>query len=200
MDFPSILGLIAGIFLISGYLPYIYEVIKNKTVPNRASWFIWALSTAVILVGVHQTGTNEAIWVPIADALGCFIIFVLSIPKGVGGWKKTDQISLAICFISLFIWWYTGDPIISLVTNLLIYVSGYIPTIKKAIENPITESLSAWSLFFIGVVLNLITVAIGSDTGFAIWLYPIVLVLTVGTLFFFLIKPRMIRKKKKSRK
>jgi|SRR3989344_1855315 len=205
MDFSSLLGLVAGVFLITGYVPYIYEVIKNKTVPNRASWFIWSLSTAVLLFGVMDTGTHEAIWVPVADALGCFIIFVLSIPKGVGGWKRTDQISLLICFLSLGIWWYTGDALLALFMNLAVYVSGYIPTIKKSIDNPMTESLFAWSLFFIGVVLNLITVAIGSDTGFAVWLYPIVLVATVGTLCFFLVgrfksKKGKIQSKGKKRK
>ena len=200
MDFASVLGFIAGLFLISGYFPYIYEIIKNKTVPNRASWFIWSLSTAILFFGVDQTGTNEAIWVPIADALGAFIIFVLSIPKGVGGWKKSDRISLAVCFASLLIWWYTGNPLIALFMNLSVYISGYIPTIAKSIKNPKTESLSAWTLFFIGVILNLATVIIGNDTGFAVWLYPIVLVATVGTLYYFLIRDAGKGRKNKLKK
>lgn len=196
MDFVSILSIIAGIFLIAGYVPYIYEVIKNKTTPSRISWFIWSLSTAIILFGVKGTGTNEAIWVPIADALGCFIIFILSIPKGVGGWTKADKISLAICFSSLFIWWYTGSLLVALLMNLLVYVSGYIPTIEKAFYDPKSESYFAWSLFFIGVLLNLIVVIIGTDTGFAVWLYPVVLVVCVGTLFAFLNrKVKIVRNK-----
>lgn len=188
MSLPEYIGIISGLFLIVGYIPYTYEIFKGTSVPNRASWFIWSLSTATILIGVHETGTNEAIWVPIADAIGCFLIFILSIFFGTGGWSKTDKISLFISAISLLIWWYTGDAIIALITNLLIYVSGYIPTIKKSITNPQTESLAAWTCFLIGVVLNLLTVIIGTDTGFAVWFYPIVLVATVGTLYFFLIR------------
>jgi hypothetical protein len=188
MDLPYIIGIIAGIFLIGGYIPYIKDVLSGSTKPNRASWIIWSLSTAVILIGVKETGTNEAIWVPIADAVGCFVIFLLAIWKGVGGWSVTDKVAFAICLISLFIWWVTGNPLIALITNLCIYVSGYIPTIKKSIRHPKSESLTAWSLFLIGVILNLVTVIIGTDTGFAVWLYPIVLVLTVGTLYYFLIR------------
>lgn len=195
MDFASVLGFVAGIFLIGGYIPYIYEVIKNRTFPNRTSWFIWALSTTILFFGVNQTGTHEAIWVPLADAVGCTLIFLLSIPKGVGGWNKSDRISLTICFASLFIWWYTGSVLVALFMNLLVYVSGYIPTIAKSIKNPMTESLTAWTLFFIGVVLNLVTVIIGNDTGFAVWLYPIVLVVTVGTLYYFLIRKPKGQKK-----
>lgn len=200
MNLPSVLALIAGIFLISGYFPYIYEVIKSKTKPSRVSWFIWSLSTAIILFGVTGTGTHEAIWVPIADAIGCFVIFVLSIPKGVGGWTKTDKISLSVCFASLLIWWYTGSILVALLANLVVYTSGYIPTIAKSIKDPESESLFAWTLFFIGVLLNLVVIIIGNDTGFTVWLYPIVLVLTVGTLYYFLIRKVKTNKKKLSKK
>ncbi|MEK7201764.1 MAG: hypothetical protein AAB737_03965 [Patescibacteria group bacterium] len=197
MNLPELLGIVSGVFLISGYVPYIYEVIKKKTIPNRASWFIWALSTTIILFGVHETGTNEAIWVPVADALGCIGIFLLSLRLGVGGWSPTDRISLAISVASLIILFFTRDAFVALLMNLGIYVSGYIPTIRKATIDPTSESMVAWSLFFIGVLLNLVTVVLGTDTGVAVWLYPIVLVLTVGTLYACLVLPairRMLRK------
>lgn len=194
MTVPEFLGVISGMFLISGYAPYIYEVIKKKTIPNRASWFIWALSTTIILFGVHETGTNEAIWVPVADALGCIGIFLLSLRLGVGGWSPTDRVSLAICVASLIILFFTRDAFVALLMNLGIYVSGYIPTIRKALKDPSSESMVAWSLFFIGVLLNLVTVAFGTDTGVAVWLYPIVLVLTVGTLYACIVLPVLKRK------
>ncbi len=190
MTLPQAIGFVSGLFLITGYIPYIYEVIKGKTKPNRASWLIWALSTTIILFSVKETGTHEAIWVPIADAVGCSLIFILAIFRGVGGWSKTDQVSFAICLTSLIILWITGNPLIALLMNLLIYVSGYISTIKKAVIDPKSESLFAWSFFLIGVILNLATVIVGTDTGFAVWLYPIVLVATVGTLYGILLKPK----------
>lgn len=188
MNLPVLLGIISGVFLIGGYIPYIYEVLKGTTTPNRASWFIWALSTAIILFGVKEAGTHEAIWVPIADALGCSVIFLFSLFWGVGGWSRTDKISLVICMASVGIFFVTGNAFVSLVMNLLIYVSGYIPTIQKAYQDPKSESFAAWTLFFVGVVLNLITVAIGTDTGLAVWLYPIVLIATVGTLYVILLR------------
>ncbi len=195
MTLPEIVGLISGLLLIGGYIPYIYEVLKGTDVPNRASWFIWSLSTAVILLGVKETGTHEAIWVPVADAFGCFIIFILSIRFGVGGWARTDKISLGVAIASLVLGWFTGNPLIALLTNLVIYISGYVSTIKKSIAHPESESFLAWTLFFAGVVLNLVTVIIGTDKGFEVWLYPIVLVVTVGILYSFLVRrfvPKLI--------
>lgn len=183
MTIPEILGVVSGILLISGYVPYIYEVIRKTTVPNRASWFIWSLSTIILFFGAKETGTHDAIWVPLADALGCTLIFLFALPWGTGGWSKTDRVSLLICLGSLILWWYTGNALIALVANLVVYVSGYVPTIRKAWLMPGKESRIAWSFFFAGVVLNLVVVAFGTDTGFAVWLYPIVLVLTVGTLY-----------------
>lgn len=188
MTTAETIGIISGIFLITGYIPYIYEVIKKTTIPNRASWLIWTISTVTILFGLEETGTSEAIWVPVADAIGCSLIFLMAIFVGTGGWSKTDRFSFAISVISIALWWYTGNPLVGLFTNLLIYISGYIPTIAKSIRDPYHESLTAWSFFLIGVVLNLVTVIIGKDTGYLVWLYPIVLVATVGTLYFFLIR------------
>jgi hypothetical protein len=188
MTIPEILGVISGALLIIGYIPYIYEVLKKTSVPNRASWFIWSLSTIVLFFGAKETGTHDAIWVPLADAVGCTLIFLCAIPWGVGGWSKTDRFSLFICLASLVLWWYTGNALVALLANLVVYVSGYVPTIKKAWDMPGKESRLAWSFFFFGVVLNLIAVALGTDTGFAVWVYPIVLVLTVGTLYAILWK------------
>jgi hypothetical protein len=190
------LAIVAGIFLITGYVPYIYEVFRGTDIPSRMSWLIWSLSTAIILIGVRETGTIEAIWVPIADAVGCFAIFILSFRYGTGGWGRADKISLAIVAASLLIWWYTGDALIALVMNLLIYVSGYISTIAKAIKRPRSESVVAWSIFLVGVILNLIAVMIGTDEGFAVWLYPIVLICMVGTLYYFLTRRFFYRLRK----
>jgi len=196
MNFTALLGQISGLFLIGGYIPYILELIKGKTVPNRTSWLIWSLSTILLLWSTHKTGTTEAIWVPVADALGCTIIFLLSIKRGTGGWAKTDLISLGVCVVSIILYFMTENALFILLLNLIIYTSGYIPTIQKSIHHPEEESFSAWSLFMIGVVLNLLTVAFGTDSknsDLTVWLYPIVLVCTVGTLYFYLLRDKLKR-------
>ena len=187
-DLVNNLSILSGIFLIAGYIPYIYEVVKGTTIPNKASWLIWSLSTVTIIFTLGETGTHEAILFPIADASGCTIIFILSLFIGEKGWSKTDRVSFMVCIVSLIFWLYSGNALIALIANLIVYTSGYIPTITKTIKNPYAESFTAWTFFMIGVVLNLVTVSIGNDTGFAVWLYPIVFVLTVGTLYFLLIR------------
>jgi hypothetical protein len=188
MQLIPTIALLSGVFLISGYIPYFLDVLRGKTVPSRASWIIWAFSTAILLFGVLGTGTHEAVWVPVADAVGCFVIFILSIGFGTGGWSRTDQMSFLVCAASLVVWYLTGSALVALIMNLLVYISGYIPTIAKAWKEPRSESLAAWSLFLIGVLLNLLVVAIGHDKGFAIWLYPSVLVAVVGTLYVVLLR------------
>ncbi len=194
MNTPQILGILAGIFISIGYIPYVYEVITKKTVPSRASWLIWSISTIIIAVSVQLTGTTEAIWFPILDAVGCTIIFLLAIPYGSGGWTNTDKFSFAICIASLIVWYTTGNPLTALLMNLTVYVSGYIPTIGKVWRDPRHESRLAWSLFFVGSLVNLIAVLIGNDTGFAVWFYPTVLTVVVGMLFVLLLRKNGIRR------
>ena len=188
MNLPQILGLIAGILISVGYIPYVYEVLIKKTVPSRASWIIWSISTIIIAISVQLTGTTEAIWFPILDAAGCTLIFLLSIPYGSGGWTNTDKFTFAICIASLIVWYATGNPLTALMMNLTVYVSGYIPTIGKVWRDPRHESRLAWSLFFAGSLVNLIAVLIGNDTGFAVWFYPVVLMIAVGSLYALLLR------------
>ncbi len=188
MNTPQIIGLIAGILISIGYIPYIYEVLAKKTVPSRASWLIWSISTIIIAFSVQLTGTHEAVWFPILDAVGCTLIFLLAIPYGSGGWTKTDRISFAICLASLIVWYFSGSALVALLMNLSVYVSGYIPTIAKVWKNSHNESFLAWTFFFAGTVLNLIAVLIGNDTGFAVWFYPVILMTAVGSLYVLLFK------------
>ena len=194
MNFPQILGLIAGILISVGYVPYVYEVLTKKTVPSRASWLIWSISTIIIALSVQLTGTTEAIWFPILDAVGCTLIFLLAIPYGSGGWTKTDRISFTICVASLIVWYFSGSALVALLMNLSVYVSGYIPTIAKVWKNSHDESFLAWTFFFAGTVLNLIAVLIGNDTGFAVWFYPTVLTVVVGMLFLLLLRKNGVHK------
>jgi hypothetical protein len=72
--------------------------------------------------------------------------------------------------------------------NLSVYVSGYIPTIVKVWKNVHEESRLAWTFFFAGTILNLIAVLIGNDTGFAVWFYPVILMIAVGSLYVLLFR------------
>ncbi|MFA6365385.1 MAG: hypothetical protein WCW78_03215 [Candidatus Paceibacterota bacterium] len=92
-DIKAVFGVLAGLFSIASYVPYIRSILNPKggTKPNRASWFIWAGVSGIIAVSSYASGARETIWVPIGYVIGSSIIALFSIKYGEGGWTPFDQ-------------------------------------------------------------------------------------------------------------
>jgi hypothetical protein len=174
MDLPNIAGILAGFVAASGFIPYIYSILKGKTRPNRASWLIWAALGGLLFASYVSSGASTTIWQPLSFAIGPVIVFVLSIKHGVGGYNKLDVFCLAGAALGLLLWKLSNEPQAALYLSIFVDALGFLPTIKKAYFQPGSESRLAWSIGVTSTVINLF--AINSWT-LEIALYPIYLVI-----------------------
>ena len=171
MDWKFYIGILAGVVAFFAYVIYIRSILKGETKPNKATWWIWTLMGAVIGVSYYLSGAVNTIWVPFVEFLGPFSIALLSLKYGEGGLNdKTDIICLTGATISIILWIIFKNPVVALVTNLVIDAFALIPTIKKSYKRPAGEDFWAW--FGTGVAdgMNLFAV---ERFSFAILLYPI---------------------------
>ena len=105
--------------------------------------------------------------------LGCLIILLLSIKRGMGGWAKLDIVSLMIAGIGICLWQVTRNPILALYFSILADFSGSVPTLIKAYRYPQTES----PIFFFISGLSSGSNLLAHDTWkFAEIVYPLYLV------------------------
>src|SRR6185295_20064326 len=95
------IGIIAGIIALSGYIPYIISILRGKTKPNRATWFIWAMIGGLLAISYAAAGDPKAIWLPIGYFLGPFVTAILSIRYGYSVWSKLDTICVIAALLSL---------------------------------------------------------------------------------------------------
>ncbi len=171
LDTKAILGVIAGVIAFVAYVIYVASILRGKTKPNRATWWIWAFMGLVVGLSYYASGAENTIWVPFVEFLGPFIIAILSIKYGEGGLtSRTDLFCLLGAIISIFLWIIFDNPVIALVTNLAIDSFAIIPTIKKSYLRPEGEDFSAWFGTGIADTLNMFAV---EKFTFAILLYPI---------------------------
>lgn len=188
-DIKVVLGLIAGVIAFLAYIVYVISIFRDKTKPNRATWWIWAFMGLVVGLSYYASGAENTIWVPFIEFIGPFSIALLSIKYGEGGLEnKTDLICLFGAIVSIILWIIFDNPVVALVTNLAVDSFAIVPTIKKSYLRPEGEDFWAW--FGTGMADTLNMFAVERFT-FAILIYPIYML--VSDLIIILIL--LLRKK-----
>jgi hypothetical protein len=156
----EILGYISGLGMVITAIPYIIDIIKGKTKPERASWFIWALLMVVSAFSQIAKGGTYSVLFTIFNGIGVSTIALLSIKYGVGGFTKRDKIGLCGVVLSLILWYLTNEPAVALILVILIDFIGAVLTIIKAYEHPESETLSMW--LWAGVFGTIGAISVGS--------------------------------------
>lgn len=158
-QFRELAGDIAGGFFFLAFVPYIIDILRRRTKPNRATWLIWTILGVLILLSYKSIGAQDTLPVAIAGAIGPFAILFLSIRYGEGGTSELDIAGLIGSAVGLGAWWFTTNPFIGLILFLLTDWVGAALTIAKTWEDPSGESLPAWLLWLASSVLQLVALS-----------------------------------------
>ena len=179
--FFGAMGITAGLFALADFVFYIFAIygrdyrlrhIEEKTVPNRATWFIWAAIGVITAASYHASGATDTVWFPVAYAVGFTAIALLSIKYGEGGFNWTDGLCVTGAALAGFGWWYFDSPQVALFASLVIETFAGIPTILKSWREPEKESKLAWTLSMFASVANICAINWLSATFWVI-LFPV---------------------------
>lgn len=164
------LGYLSGILIAISCVPYVIDIYRGKTKPQRATWFIWlVLLTIAFVAQVFEGGTWSLITTAV-DWLGVLIIFILSIKHGVGGTSKMDIGALIGAGIGLVLWYLTSDPLYALLITVFIDFLGGWLTIVKTYKDPYSETWYAYLICGTGGFLGVIAVG---ELNFSLMLFPL---------------------------
>ena len=190
MEIKALLGIFAGLLSFFAYLLYIYSSIWGKTRPNRVTWGVLTLVGIMIASSYYAGGARNTIWIALAYIAGPFVTFLISLKHGEGGTSRFDLFCLAGVVASLVLWFSTGSAMIALLINILIDALGFLPTVKKSYLRPKGEDRKAWLLESIASALNLTAI---ERWTFAIWIYPIYLLVVNSLITLLLFQKRKRR-------
>ncbi len=154
----QLLGIISGILSGGSYLPYIRDIFKGTTKPERASWFIWATLGVIAFFSQLAEGASWSLWFTALDTLGVFLIFTLSFKYGVGGFNRRDVFALMAAGVGLILWYLTRHAFIALFITMFIDATGAVLTVLKAYEDPGSETLSMWVIIAFAAILAMASV------------------------------------------
>ncbi len=146
MNIKAVISVVSIILILIGYAPYIRDIFKGKTRPHVFSWFIWGLTTSIAYALQVSAGAGVGAWTTLVVVLMLITVFFLGLKNGDKNIKKIDIFFLVASLITIPIWLIVKQPILSIILLALIEMLGFMPTIRKAWNNPYSETLSLYTI------------------------------------------------------
>ena len=142
-----LINIIASIFLATAQVIYIVRLIRRKVTPSVITWLGWAVLVAVSFVSqISDYGWNWVLMGHLFSGLGCTMIFVFSFFFKQYVIHPKDWYYLWLGMVCIVLYVLTKDPWLTTLFSILVDAILGLPTILKAIKNPITEKNLGWNL------------------------------------------------------
>jgi hypothetical protein len=174
MPAVEIFAILSGAVVVFGGPPYLLDILKGKTKPQRTTWFIWTVQGTIAFFSQVQLGAHWSLLFAGLNAAGNLAVFLLSLKYGVGGWNRIDILALSIAFVGVILSVIIKAPFLALLGVILADFAGVIPTLHKTFLLPSSETTVTW--FALGTSSLLAIFSVGS-TKFSLLLYPVYLTL-----------------------
>ena len=156
-----------------GGLGYLIDTVKGKIVPNRVSWFLWALIPLVAFAA--QISQN----VSFLDASTAFMVGLMPLLIFIGSFlnkKSTWNISTfdfvcgGISLLGIGLWITTKIPNVAIILSLVSDTFASLPTFRKAYKAPFTEN---YGVFLAGVINTVIVLLALKSFDFKHMAFPL---------------------------
>ncbi len=156
MDTKLVFGLL-GIFLtFFQFVPYIFDILKRKTKPHMFTWLVWGLLTLVVFLIQYSNSSGISSFTTGVTSLFCVSIAILAIKYGFKDFTKLDFFCLTSAIIAIFLWTIAHNPLMSVLLISFADIVGIIPTVRKSILDPYSETVSSYFVSGVKWVFSLI--------------------------------------------
>lgn len=175
----QLFGYISAVLSIVMIIPYVRDILRLKTKPERASWLIWTVLMFIAFFSQLAKGATDSLWLTGGQTASVSIITLLSLRYGVGGLTNRDISALVGVAAGLVLWYFTREASYALFIVILIDAVGIWLTLLKTYEDPESETMSMWLISGTSAVFG--ALAVGSF-NFILLAYPIYLILANYTV------------------
>jgi hypothetical protein len=193
----TLLALAAIAIAVVSYSLYIRDIVAGHTKPHAFTWGIWTVLAALIFAQQYAHGAGPGAWPTAFVSIAGAIIFTLAWKHGVRRIRALDWLSLAAAVGVGYLWLTSPNPELSVILASLVFLVGFIPTIRKTLagkpqETTLTYALNSFKFFLALLALQSFTITTA--------LYPLVLCVANAVFVVFLLTVHTSRGGKKRRK
>jgi hypothetical protein len=188
----KIFGILSVAFCVAQYTPYIATILTGKTKPHVFSWIIWTITEATAFTAQITHGAGPGAWAAGFNAIGSLTIVCLSLRSGEKNITRSDWLSFMIALVAIAMWYFTKNPLGTLILNILIDIAACYPTLRKAYHKPYEENVTSYAM----ATLRSFTSLFAMETFSLITaIYPVALTVINGVMVFMFVWRRHALKK-----
>jgi hypothetical protein len=189
-----ILGAVIGS---AGMVAYVRDTLKGVTQPNRVSWLLWAVAPLIAFaVEVHE-GVGLRSLMTFTVGFGPLLVFIASFRSPGSVWRigTLDYVCGMLSVAGLTVWLLTRHGTVALVASILADALAALPTLRKSLWHPDTETAVAYVAAVINAALTLLTVKKVTTAVIAFPLYIVVIASVESILIICRLGPRWRQRK-----
>jgi hypothetical protein len=117
------MSLLSGVLFFVAFLPYIWAIVNQETVPSPVSWAIWASVDTLVLFAMKK---EKAPIGQITGAVaGAWIVTTLAIIFGKPTMGGVEWVSVIGALLGIILWKKTGNAVTAIVCSQLASSSGH---------------------------------------------------------------------------
>ena len=188
------LALIAVALAFVSYSFYIRDIFAGRTKPHAFTWGIWSLLAGFIFTHQYTYGAGPGAWPTAIVAVAGALICLLALRFGERKITTLDWLSLVAAFAVGGLWLASPDPELSVILASIVFMLGFVPTIRKSLHGNPQETTLTYALNSLKFLLALLALqSISLTTA----LYPFILCVTNAAFVAFLLSRRAPRKQQR---
>ena len=181
----SLVSMAAIVLTIVAYVPYLKAIHGGLVKPHFFSWVIWSLTTTIVFVAQLSAQGGAGAWPTGVSALiTLYVAFLAWRMKSDISITPLDRIFFTASLASLPAWFFTADPLWSVIILTTVDALGFGPTLRKLLRYPHEESLVFYALFAIRSLLSAMALETRNATTM---LFPVVMVIACSLVCALLI-------------
>jgi hypothetical protein len=146
--YKEALSTIAIVLTFVAFIPYIKLILSNQIKPHVFSWAIWSITTLVVYFAQVEDGAGVGAWS--TGVSGCVTVFIACLAylkRADISITKIDWVFFTAALFSLPVWYFTSDPLWTVIILTAVDLLGFGPTIRKAYSFPYSESVVFFAIF-----------------------------------------------------
>lgn len=176
---------LSTICLVLGIIPYLRDVVRQKTKPRIVSWFNWGLLTGIATAAAIQDGQYPSAVLTLTSTIAVFLVVFLGLKHGDRKFEAFDILCQAGAIAGLLCWIIFNSPLFAILITVTIDFIACLPTLKHAWQKPHEETTVAFVGGVGGGIFSLLAI---ENPQFSGLVYPVYLtfinIVLVGTLVF----------------
>ena len=191
---------LGSLFSLSGAAVYVRDTWRGVTAPNRVTWVLWGLEPLLAFAVERQEHVGLASVMTLVLGLVPIVVIAVSFHDPRSVWKigRFDVVCGVMSAVGLAVWVATNEATVGLVSFVAADAVAALPTLRKSILEPHSET---WWTFLTGAIFAGITLLTLSHFTTAGALFP-TSVLTMNTIIWVLVAtkagPNLVRRSQHS--